>query len=166
MDPFGGLRIHRLQLPPYGQVPFVLRLAAQPLPQDGVSAGFLLVLDMVHDGLDIQARPTAQHRHPAPPQDIVDLLSCQYRVLGHRKGLLRRPEPDQMMRHLRHLLRSGLCRRNIHSPVDLHTVGGNDLAAQFLCQGNGQRRLAGSRRAYYGDQRIRFWRHRYHLVFC
>ena len=38
---------------------------------------------------------------------------------------------DQMMRNAVHLLLCDLCRADIHPPVDLHGIGGYDLAADL-----------------------------------
>ena len=64
-----------------------------------------------------------------------------------------------MVRDCRQLLRGGLCRGNVHSPVDLHTIGGNDLSIHRFRDLDGQRCFAGGRGPRHYNQRIRFQPH-------
>ena len=137
---------------PFGQLP-------QAFPQRLVAGDILTVLHIVNDGLDIKPRPAAQHRHLSPPQNVIDRFSGQVGIVRHRKAPVDGQKADEMVRDCRQLLRGGLCRGDIHPPVNLHTVGGNDLSPHRLGQLYGQRRFPGGRRPRHHQQRIRLQPH-------
>ena len=68
---------------------------------------------------------------------LLDLPDIALRILleAHNMKFLSRIKfIDQKMRNTLHFFRCHLCGTDIHSPVDLHGICGNDFPADFLCK--------------------------------
>ena len=113
-----GVKLRRGQL---FQLPAVAKI--------GHFAGKLIP---VRHRADVQSRAAHQKGDFSPGQNIVDGLIGQPLKVRHGEKLARLHHVDQVMRHAPHFLRGDLAAAQIHAPVDLPGIGGDDLAAEAL----------------------------------
>ena len=114
---------------------------------------------MLQEGGHIQSRAPHHHRQLSTAVDVPDDPAGSVHIIRHAEGLLRGEKADQMMGYCCKLLRSRLGGGNVHTPIDLHGVGGHDLSAVCLCQGDAQGCLAGCGRANHRQNRYFFLLH-------
>ncbi len=129
VDAPGGLRVERAQLRRERFGALRLRPAAQFPAQGGVFS----VRRKAHvrqERVHIQPGAARDDRQAAPRADLRDAAGREPDVIRHAERLRRVPEPHQVVRHTAHLGRRGLRRSDREPAVNLHGVGGDDLAAE------------------------------------
>ena len=99
--------------------------------------------ETVDHGPHVQPRAADQHRHRVPVADVVDHGRGPRLELGHRELLGRVHHVDQVVAHLGLIRGGGGGRADVHAPVDLHGVEGDDLGpADEPGHAHGEVRLA------------------------
>ena len=107
--------------------------------------------DIVQQGIDIQSRAAHDEGQLSPADD---LLNAALGVLHeHRDGVgfVGREEIHQVMRDTALLCLVGLCGRDGHALIDLHGVGGDDLAVKMLGERHRNLCFPGSGRSHKGN---------------
>ena len=151
MNALAGGRIHRPE-------PLIERLrpiSARQFLERMAKCSVLIIfrkIDVIEQRLNIKAGAAHQNGNPPPSVNLRKSLLRQFLKYYHVKGLCGFQHIDQMMGHPLHLFRSDLRGSYIHMAVHLHGVGGDDLPAYGLCQGNGQSGFPHSRRACQNHQ--------------
>ena len=103
--------------------------------------------------LEIKPGAAAKNRDLAARLDFRRRRARQPDKSRRVKRLLQTRHINQMMPHPPQLLRPRFGRADVQSPIDLHGVHGNDLAADPFRQRQGDRRFARRRRAGQKDGR-------------
>ena len=136
----------------------VERLVAEAVRECGKLLPVVLILpglgkiDIVENGLDVEARPPGEERDMAVFPDLPDALLREGLEADHIKGLIGVQNVDQVMGDARHLLPGDLGGADVQSAVYLHGIGRDDLRADPPRKLQRERGLAHGRRARQHDK--------------
>ena len=100
-----------------------------------------------HERADPEVRAAAEHRHLASRADVLDGALGEAGERHRVRRLERIEHVDEVMGRSRALLGRRLSGADVEAAVDLHAVGGDDLAADALARRDRELRLAGRGRA-------------------
>jgi len=97
------------------------------------------------DRLDVEPRPADEDRHPVPRRDLAEARVEALLELEDAEEVVRLGHVDEVVRDgdaVDDVLREVLARADVHAPVDLAGVGGDQLGPHPGGQPRGQARLA------------------------
>ncbi len=106
-------------------------------PQVGLR-GHARDLPAFHHGPHVLSRAPHQHGQPPPSQDIRDDRIGQFLILAQADGLVGCADVDEMVGDVPPFLGRYLGRADVHAPVHLSGIRGDDLASQFSGQEQGR----------------------------
>ena len=132
--------------------PFPIRSVLQLLSPSGGRVGGKSVSS--DQGVHIQTGASGNDGCFAAGDNIIDDGGCHLAVTADGKILIRFCNIDHVVGDVLHLIGCWLCGADVHSPVDLHGIAGNNLTVQFFCHSNSEGGFAGSGRT--GDAYDRF----------
>ena len=112
--------------------------------------------NLIEHGLQIKAGAADQNRHLAARLYLFDGLLCELLEAHCVKILLRLQNIDQMMRHALHLRRRDFCGSDVHVPIHLHGVGGDNFSVERFCECQREHGFAGRRGPRERYQRLFF----------
>ena len=112
----------------------------------------LLELIVLEQGLDVEARAAGEDGHPALRIEAVDDGLGLLLEERHAVGLIGIADVDEVMRDALPLRLGRLGRADVEAAVDEHRVTGQDFRLERLCELDGERCLARSRRPEDDDE--------------
>ena len=123
----------------------------QPFPK--LSPFFILrKIDIIKQGLDIKAGSSGHNGNPPPSPDLFHGRFRQFLKANHVKILLRIQHINKVMGDSSHLFFFNLRRSDIHPPVYLHGISGNNFSVHGFRKLDGKLRLSHSRGTCQYDQ--------------
>lgn len=114
-----------------GCTPDVFELSLEASPHLGIRAR---EFEFIEDRSGVERRPAHEDRRDSSGPAIGDDLASHPLELRNAGDVANIGDVDQMMRDATALLERQLCSADIHSPIDLHRIGVDDLATDALGQ--------------------------------
>jgi hypothetical protein len=138
MDCRGGKRVALFEQGVDGRCAFAVVALLPALARPGRRRGWHA--QVRERRAQVEAGAAGEDGRPAGREELVDGSVRELGVLGDGGLVQERPDRDEPCRPRR------LRREHRHAAVDLHRVGRDDLAAEPVCDGFGDRGLPGCRR--------------------
>lgn len=98
-------------------------------------------IQVVNNGPDPKARPAHEKGEFAFGQDLFNSPSSFFFEMGHVEIAIRVGHIEEVVFDNALFAASGLAGADVHAPVDLSRICGNDLAVEFFRQADGQGRF-------------------------
>ena len=109
-------------------------------------------INIIKQCLDIESGSTGNDRNMPAFPDFPHRFFGKLLKFYNMKFIIRLQYINQVMRYAFHLFWFYLRRADIHMPVNLHRVSGNNLAVNCFCKSDGGLCLANGRRTGKNDQ--------------
>ena len=139
-----SFRIHQIQLLQQGLHTLFFHPALQGLPvAGGGEVGKVVALD---ETVHVQSGAAGNDGGFAPGHDVVYNGSGHLAVAADGEIFLRLCHVDHVVDNALHFFHSGLGGADVHAPVHIHGVAGNNFTVKFLGQFHSQGSLAGGGR--------------------